>query len=91
MGMKPRVTRESWMWLSFAGTDGFRGAAMVFAKDVADAAQKAWDMNINPGGEVLAHTIPGDFPVPTKFQGKLLTKDECAELNELWATLKEPN
>lgn len=87
MGLKarpPKTVHDQWMLLSFANVEGFLGGAVVYASDVSDAADKAWDMGINPGGEVLAFPIPEAFTIPDRFQKKLLTRDECNELDAFW-------
>jgi hypothetical protein len=73
-------------WLSFcdaskpAGSQ-FLGACIVSAEDVADACRESWLLNINPGGEVAALAIDPAIFIAEKWLGRLLNRDECAEMD----------
>lgn len=70
-------------WLSFADDDGFRGAALVFADSLVNAIREAHVLRINPGGEVMGIPVPGDIAPGGKWIGRLLSADECRELDEI--------
>ncbi len=50
---------NKFFWLSFADDSGFLGAAIVEAPNIIAAIQKAWELKINPGGEVKSLELPG--------------------------------
>ena len=74
-------------WLSFAGPrpkphiSGFKGVCILDALDFGDAIQTAWDLEINPGGEVLGAKLSDEdaAKLPVRFWNLLLTKDEAEE------------
>jgi hypothetical protein len=58
------VTSETphW-WLSFCDPDRPRGekfkhAVIVEGRDIVEAADEAWRLGINPGGEVMGYELP---------------------------------
>ena len=79
--MSPELReRGPWWWLSFAGTEGFRGACVVGGvHDIVSAVRVAHALGINPGGEVLAVEIPerGLGTVEDGEIERLLTKQEA--------------
>lgn len=77
-------------WLSFCDAtrpkgEQFLGAAIVRAEDIAGAIRAAWRFGCNPGGEVLSEPFPEDLEdaVPDHFRHRLLSRAECAEVDEL--------
>jgi hypothetical protein len=77
---------EQWHWVSFAD-EVFRGAVVIQAHGVTDAATKCHALNINPGGQVMALPMPPEIlaQVPESYRNRLLTK---AEVKELWPDAK---
>lgn len=69
------------MYLSFADETGFLGGAFIREQDVVTAAAVAWQLDINPGGEV-AGLGPGPLP-PSEWVERLLTREELAELDRV--------
>ena len=47
-----------WFYLSFAAEDGFLGAIIVWAHGILTAVERASDLGMNPGGDVLCCPIP---------------------------------
>lgn len=85
------IQPERWQYLSFADSE-FRGAVVVKARGVIDALFKINSLGQNPGGEVFCVEMPeGITPDPDlKFQNRLLTKAEIAELwGEPCKTIRE--
>lgn len=83
----------NWWWLSFADGDlpkgeQFLGVALVRAHGMGTAAMTAHTLGINPGGEAMGIEIPPTFDIPAEYQNRLLTKDECAALDEILARQK---
>jgi len=78
---------KQWWWLSFADDDkgGFLGAVTVRATCFLDAINVAHLLGINPGGQVRGQDIPDDMTVPEWARNKLLTKEECAKVDEDFA------
>jgi hypothetical protein len=68
-----------YFWLSFAGEEGFRGAAIVPGATLEDALRVATQCGLNPGGEVAGVRVADDLApwIPASYMGKLLTADEC--------------
>lgn len=87
-------TTESWWWLSFVdedteGPDAFLGACYVRATNGPLAVSRAYELGINPGGQV-AIMGPGDEPpegVPTE---KLLTRADLQELGGFFTMRGDP-
>jgi len=67
-----------WHYLSFATDCEFLGAAIVRAHGVITATQRAADLGINPGGEVMCQPIPRkEVPrVPADLRNRLLSAEE---------------
>jgi len=61
----------NYWWLSFATEEGCRGVAIVRGANILDAAKRAHELRINPGGEIQGFEIPPDDP------------EAIAEINEL--------
>jgi len=70
---------ERWWWLSFA-EHGFLGVAIVRSCGFLHAVQAAWDMGINPGGEVKGSPLTGR-PKDESWLNRLLTAEEVDEVN----------
>ena len=70
---------EQGMYLSFADETGFLGGAFIPAADIVEAVQKAWELGINPGGEVMGMG-PGPLP-PAEWVGRLLSREDIAEFD----------
>jgi hypothetical protein len=68
------VTR---LWyLSFVGEEGFRGATIVWGRDMMDACQEAALLRCNPGGEVMGYEIAEERVEWAKqFVGTLLSRE----------------
>jgi hypothetical protein len=67
-------------WMSFCDPDAtgdkFRGVVILDMDDeqssVGDAASRAWELGINPGGEIAAYEVPADI-VEERYKNKLIT------------------
>lgn len=67
-------------WLSFADERGFLGAALVEGFTIVDAAQLAWELKINPGGQVAGWIIsPADYAIYAPHKHRLLSEAEALE------------
>lgn len=64
-------------YLSFAGDEGFRGAAMVEAFGATTAIINCHLLGINPGGEVAVMKCPK--PVLPELMNRLLSREELAD------------
>ena len=72
------------LWLSFC--DGslpkgsqFLGVFITEADNVMEAAQKAWQLGVNPGGEIQSVDVTNDFSIKPEHMDKLMSKDEVRE------------
>jgi hypothetical protein len=70
----------SLFWLSFCDPDKpsgqrFLGVAIVEGDDLRDAVQNAWELKINPGGEVMSAEVTEEYY--GQFRNRLLTKEEA--------------
>ena len=70
----------TWWWLSFCDPDRpkgerFLGVAIVPGITIVDACETAWDLGINPGGQVLGTELRE--PPIEKWRFQLLTKAEA--------------
>jgi hypothetical protein len=67
-----------WHYLSFADDEGFLGGVIVRSYGFLTAIQRATDLGINPGGEVISTPIPRKdlWRVPTDLRNRLLSEDE---------------
>ncbi len=67
-----------WHYLSFADHTGFLGSVVVRSHGFLTAIQRATDLGINPGGEVVCTPIPRKdlWRVPTDLRNRLLSEDE---------------
>ncbi len=73
---------ERLFWISFADDDrgGFLGVVITETHGVGTAAEKCWELGINPGGQMVAWEIPPEMlKVPLEFWDRLLTKEQVAE------------
>lgn len=73
-----------WWWLSFCDPNlpqgnRFLGVIVIEAMDIKDACDRAWDMKINPGGEVLGYELSKSFLEAIKVEDRqrLLSKEEA--------------
>jgi hypothetical protein len=62
-----------WFWLSFADEDGFKGGCFVLAPGFASAVERARDLGLNPGGEVVGTPIKAP---PLELQNRLLSESD---------------
>jgi hypothetical protein len=67
-----------WFYLSFATGHEFLGAAIVWAHGLLTAVERASDLGINPGGEVMCCPIPRKNlrRVPADLRNRLLSETE---------------
>lgn len=81
-----------WWWLSFCDKDKpkgnqFLGVVVVRGATLRAAMKRAWDLKINPGGEVLASALSQAIP-SERWRERLLSAPECEAANaEKWETL----
>lgn len=68
------LVKRGWWWLSFAGEEGFRGVAVVFADSFLRAVVLTKRLQINPGGEVMGR--PLERPPAPRYRNRLLSRDE---------------
>ena len=68
-------------YMSFASDAGFLGAVMVMANNAVHAAERAWELGINPGGEVMALPVPDGVEVPPEFRDRLLSREDIGRLD----------
>jgi len=70
-----------WHYLSFADDTGFLGGVIVRSYGFLTAIQRATDLGINPGGEVMSTPIPRKdlWRVPTDLRNRLLSEDEVQD------------
>lgn len=82
-----------WIYLSFAGSEGFRGACIVRGNNVVEGAREAHRLGINPGGAVLGCTLPlrselaaedvnghANLALFLRHTNRLMSKQELEEL-----------
>lgn len=88
-----RKRHSGWWYMSFVepdlvepgdttpGGSGFLGVTIVYGPSKIDAIDRAWDIGINPGGEVLCHPIDGeDDQFFAQWANRLLDNAECDAL-----------
>jgi hypothetical protein len=80
---------EGWWWLSFADDEAppgerFRGVCIVPGGNIVQATQTAWDLGINPGGQVAGWPLEHE-PYP-RYVGKLFRGAEGKAMGDtpLW-------
>jgi hypothetical protein len=66
-----------WIYLSFAGTEGWRGAIIVEAQGITSALILCNTLGINPHGEVLGRDVPDGVTVKADYCYRLLDKEEA--------------
>lgn len=73
-----------WMYLSYAGDDGFHGACVVQGGDVVEAAAEARRLGISPGGQVLGVPVPDDVisRIPETDRNRVLSAAEARVVGE---------
>lgn len=74
-----------WWWLSFCDTERpageqFLGVAIVEAPNVPMATVRAWDLGVNPGGQVAAYDVPAGHLPAVEWRDRLLTRAEAEAL-----------
>ena len=86
--MQPSPRWVLWMWLSFVERPGHRhlGVAVVRGRDVQEAIQRAWDLGINRGGQVLGQPLDARVlsMVPDAWREQLLSTDDLERLEILY-------
>jgi hypothetical protein len=73
-----RQHKACWIYLSFATGYAFLGGAIVRGHGFLTAIQRASDLNINPGGEVMHRPLNWRHMkrIPTDLRNRLLSKEE---------------
>lgn len=80
----------TWFWLSFADAnkpegEQFLGVIVLKAYSFPDAIRTSHALGLNPGGEVMGIDFPSLTPamyeVLKPYTGKLLTAEECHEVD----------
>lgn len=79
------MSESNWWWLSFVDHDKpegnkFLGVVIIEGETIIDAVRHAWDLNINPGGEVLAGQLEMIDTIPPEFRERLLSKEDAETL-----------
>jgi len=71
-----------WFYLSFANGYEFRGATIIWAHGILTAVQRASELGIDPGGQVLCCPIPRKHlrRVPDHLRHRLLSEAEVREM-----------
>ena len=69
----PPTVKRLW-WLSFADETGFLGLVLTHGADLVEATQRAWDLEINPGGEVLGFPLLPEQEPGAEYHDKLLDR-----------------
>lgn len=74
-------------WLSFCDAkrpkgSQFLGACLTPGETMIDAVKSAHALACNPGGEVIGQKVPHELEphVGMKWRGRVLTRQECAQL-----------
>jgi hypothetical protein len=84
-----RTQPLQWFYLSFAGEEGFRGAAIVEARGIAGAVSRCNVLQINPHGEVMGIPIGDAAAVPPGARDRLLLREELQSIFSDMKTLGE--
>jgi hypothetical protein len=63
-----------WYWLSFADEKGFKGGCFVLAPGFVSAVERARDLGLSPGGEVIG--IAANTAPPPEMQNRLLSEGD---------------
>ena len=71
---------ETLYYLSFAIPGTFLGGAIVRAHGFVTAIIKTKELGINPGGQVLGHSIPDSVTVNPEWIDRLLSEQELEAL-----------
>jgi hypothetical protein len=81
-----------WHFLSFAGETSFLGGAIVRSYGFLTSVQRASDLGINPGGEVMCTQIPRKdvWRVPADLRNRLLSEEEVRERLDGRRVCEEP-
>lgn len=76
---------EGFFYMSFASSEeGFLGGLYMSGRGELSAIQKAWDLGLNPGGEVMSWgPLPNMQYFPREYLFRLLTEDEVREAERL--------
>ena len=92
------IELSKFWWLSFCdatrpkGTQ-LLGVVVTEAETMAGAIQRAWALEVNPGGEVLSTPVSEEMipllrQVGAGYIDRLLTRHEAEELDELLRQLR---
>lgn len=73
---RERKNPLAWFYLSFAGDEGWRGAAFIEAHGPTEAVYLAHRKQISPGGEVMLIKVPTDELPAEQYRTRLLDKEE---------------
>ena len=66
-------------WLSFYKNEQILGVVLLNASDMSEAISRAWEMDLNPGGEIKGAEMPtGMFH--EEWMDRLLTEEEANAL-----------
>lgn len=81
-----------WHYLSFADDTGFLGGVIVRSYGFLTVIQRATDLGINPGGEVMSTPIPRNdlWRVAKDLRNRLLSEDEVPDRLEGRRMCDEP-
>ena len=81
-----------WHFLSFADDTRFLGGVIVRSYGFLTSIQRATDLGINPGGDVMSTPIPRKdlWRVPTDLRNRLLSEDEVEDRLEGRSMCDEP-
>ena len=75
-------------WMSFCDAEKpagsmFLGALIIEAPNPLEAIERSWELELNPGGEILFHEIPEVYyeRIPADWiETRLITRKECEDL-----------
>jgi hypothetical protein len=79
----------SYWYLSYADKAVFLGGVIVRAFGFVHACQRARDLSINPGGQILGVPIPTPQNPAAKYVDKLLSRQQLTECWGDMMTMKE--
>jgi hypothetical protein len=85
---------EGWWWLSFCNAEllegrRFLGACIVKGRGILSASSAARALGCNPGGEIKGvGPMSLDTPFPEGWTERLLTREECGELERIMELLE---
>ena len=81
------MSEVRWWWLSFADPElpywqQFLGVCIVQASEPALAVSLAWQLDINPGGEVQIVSLPNGWEPPERYTYRLLNRAEAEAVQD---------